>query len=83
LRLEFSNTESRVNRQNRSLEQFLIIVNGSVLDMGNSLPFRLSPKIQQMIDVTRRAHLQSLCYPIVFSFQERNAMLRESADRMT
>ena len=38
-------------------------LNGSVLDIGNSFPFRLSPKIQQMIDVTRRAHLQSLCYP--------------------
>src|SRR5207244_11432619 len=38
-------------------------LNRSVLDIGNSFPFRLSPKIQQMIEVTRRAHLQSLCYP--------------------
>src|SRR6059058_2177474 len=38
-------------------------VNGSVLDIGNSFPFRPSPKIQQMVDVTRRAHLQSFCYP--------------------
>src|SRR5205814_6088974 len=38
--------------------------NGSVLDIGNSFPFRLSPSIQQVINITRRSHLQSLRYPL-------------------
>jgi len=38
--------------------------NGSVLDIGNSIPFRLPPSIQQVINITRRSHMQSLGDPL-------------------
>src|SRR5438046_10203324 len=51
-------------------------VNGSVLDIGNSFPFRLPPSIQQVINITRCSHLQSLRDPL-----DRHRSLRSQPHR--